>query len=476
MKNKKIITIIGVIVVVIVLVIVAISWNSKGNMGSNDLISIQTEEIGDTSGYNEVAIDLELAYDEDEASFLINGEVVPDEIRVKPNTYLKVNVTNNSDSPTSVHFHGVNGMSKMDGVGGVTQEGIGVGESFTYEFLLDEPGTYMYHAHMDSANQVNNENLFGGLVVEEETKTNSEMLIFNTNVDDYNAHHSASLTYNDVEVNGNTKLEYNITNDENIFINLTNLSSGPISLSFGDNVKYRINSVDSHPTNSDWSTKGLIVPTANRMQIEIENPKDSFVIQSTLKGKQNANVFVNYKENESAIPVEIDSGVETSMMGGQSELLDSSADYLYDVIESTDDLGVVDEKPDVSVNMELNMDSGYWVINDKAYPDTDSIKVSEGDIVEITLNNTSHMGENHPFHLHGHEFQVTEVNGQEIDKTLNMDTVEVLPGNSMTIKFKANNPGIWAFHCHDLTHAGKGMFTTLEYDGYESGIEGSASE
>lgn len=475
MKKNKI-TIIGVMVVIIILITIAISLNSKNNIGSNDLVSIQSEEIGDTSGYDEVDIDLELTYDQDKASFLINGLVVPDEIRVKPKTYLKVNVTNNSDSPTSFHFHGVNGMSKMDGVGGVTQDEIGSGDSFTYEFLLDDPGTYMYHAHMDSANQVNNENLFGGLVVEEETNPNSEMLIFNTNVDDYNAHHSASLTYNDVEVNGKTELEYNITNDDNIFVNLTNLSSGPISLYFGDNVRYRINSVDSHPTNSDWSTSGLIVPTANRMQIEIENPKESFVIQSTLKGKQNANIFVNYNGSESASPVEIDSDVETSMMGGQSELLDDNADYLYDVIESTDDLEVADEKPDVKVNMELNMDSGYWVIDDKAYPDTDSIKVSEGDIVEITLNNTSHMGENHPFHLHGHEFQVTEVNGQEIDKTLNMDTVEVLPGNSMTIKFKANNPGIWAFHCHDLTHAGKGMFTTLEYEGYESGIEGTASE
>ena len=45
------------------------------------------------------------------------------------------------------------------------------------------------------------------------------------------------------------------------------------------------------------------------------------------------------------------------------------------------------------------------------------------------------------------------------------DTVEVPPKSTMTIAFDANNPGIWAFHCHILYHLATGMFTVVKYEG-----------
>jgi FtsP/CotA-like multicopper oxidase with cupredoxin domain len=68
----------------------------------------------------------------------------------------------------------------------------------------------------------------------------------------------------------------------------------------------------------------------------------------------------------------------------------------------------------------------------------------------------------HPMHLHGHEFQVVEIDGKRFHGAVR-DSVLVTPGTGVVIAFDANNPGWWAFHCHLLCHLDAGMFTTLRY-------------
>lgn len=87
---------------------------------------------------------------------------------------------------------------------------------------------------------------------------------------------------------------------------------------------------------------------------------------------------------------------------------------------------------------------------------------SEGERLEISLVNRSMMA--HPMHLHGHHFQVVEVNGQRISGAVR-DSLLLPPMQSATISFDANNPGKWAFHCHHLYHMASGMMTFLTYEG-----------
>lgn len=86
-----------------------------------------------------------------------------------------------------------------------------------------------------------------------------------------------------------------------------------------------------------------------------------------------------------------------------------------------------------------------------------------GERVEITLRNTTGMA--HPMHLHGHVFQVVAVDGIRFAGAVR-DTVLVTPNSTVTIAFDADNPGLWAFHCHNLYHMAVGMFTTLVYRGF----------
>jgi FtsP/CotA-like multicopper oxidase with cupredoxin domain len=88
--------------------------------------------------------------------------------------------------------------------------------------------------------------------------------------------------------------------------------------------------------------------------------------------------------------------------------------------------------------------------------------VDRGERVEIAFRNTTMMS--HPMHLHGHVFQVVEVNGKSLPGAIR-DTILVPPKASVKIAFDANNPGLWAFHCHNLYHMAAGMFSTLVYRG-----------
>jgi FtsP/CotA-like multicopper oxidase with cupredoxin domain len=73
---------------------------------------------------------------------------------------------NHLSEPTTIHWHGVTVPNKDDGVPYVTQDPVMPGKSYTYDFtVVDEPGTYLYHSHFNSTDQVS-DGLYGAFVVE----------------------------------------------------------------------------------------------------------------------------------------------------------------------------------------------------------------------------------------------------------------------------------------------------------------------
>jgi FtsP/CotA-like multicopper oxidase with cupredoxin domain len=107
-----------------------------------------------------------------------------------------------------------------------------------------------------------------------------------------------------------------------------------------------------------------------------------------------------------------------------------------------------------------NMMTYTWTTNGAPYPNRNSLNVKEGERVELVISNTT--GMSHPMHLHGHVFEVTEIDGQKITGA-KRDTILVPPKSTLKVIFDANNPGVWAYHCHILYHLATGMFTVLKY-------------
>ncbi len=120
---------------------------------------------------------------------------------------------------------------------------------------------------------------------------------------------------------------------------------------------------------------------------------------------------------------------------------------------------LADRKPDRSYDVTLvgDMASYEWGIDGG-----DALKVKADERVEITMSNMSMM--THPMHLHGHHFQVIAIDGRAFQGAVR-DTVAVPPMSSVTIAFDANNPGKWAFHCHNLYHMVSGMMSFVTYEG-----------
>ena len=109
----------------------------------------------------------------------------------------------------------------------------------------------------------------------------------------------------------------------------------------------------------------------------------------------------------------------------------------------------------------MAMNYNYFLINGKAYPATEPWTVRTGETVRVRVINISNL--NHPMHLHGHDFTVIAKDGEPIRPANQqvMNTLSVDPGETYDIVFRADNPGAWVFHCHELHHT--------ENDGVEPG-------
>jgi hypothetical protein len=110
-------------------------------------------------------------------------------------------------------------------------------------------------------------------------------------------------------------------------------------------------------------------------------------------------------------------------------------------------------RPDPAVMLDFNM----FTFNSRVFPGIAPLIVKTGDRVRIRLGNLS-MDE-HPIHIHGHNFWVTATDGGKIPPSARWPetTVLVPVGATRDIEFVADNPGDWAFHCHKSHHTMNAM-------------------
>jgi FtsP/CotA-like multicopper oxidase with cupredoxin domain len=99
-----------------------------------------------------------------------------------------------------------------------------------------------------------------------------------------------------------------------------------------------------------------------------------------------------------------------------------------------------------------------FTINGKGFPATEALTAKKGERVLIRYMNEGVM--NHPLHLHGMAMKLFAKDGYPVEPPQMCDTLDVAPGNRYDVIVEATEPGAWAFHCHNLTHAEgpKGMF------------------
>lgn len=97
-------------------------------------------------------------------------------------------------------------------------------------------------------------------------------------------------------------------------------------------------------------------------------------------------------------------------------------------------------------------------INGRSFPYTQPIAAKVGDKIRVRYFNEGLLI--HPMHLHGMPVTVIQKDGYDIPQPYQCDTLLIAPGERYDVIIDCQRPGLWAYHCHILTHAesAKGMF------------------
>ena len=429
-----------------------------------------------------------------------DGSVPGSQIRVKQGDKVKVNLKNELSEPVTIHWHGLPVPNSQDGIPGVTMNAVQPGKTFTYEFTASIPGTYWYHSHQDSVNQID-KGLYGTLIVEgkDEEKVDKDYTLvldewISSGVSSMEGMDHSSMTSEkdtkgtDDSTESMDGMNMNMEDDMSMYDLYTingksakNMET--LKVTEGDTVKlrlvnagyishkihvhgydFKIVSTDGQPINDPAIIKDQRVTVAPgeryNLVFKANNPRTSYIeSHDDTDAAKNMVAKIVYnnseKTNDKQNPKESLPNIDITKYGKTAKG-DFSLDSKYDV--------------DYTMNLGTAMkdNSMVYTINNRTYPNTEPLDVNEGDLVKVTLKNTSKSAD-HPMHLHGHFFQVLSKNGKPIEGSpLMKDTLNVKPGEEYVVAFKADNPGNWMFHCHDLHHASAGMVTEVKYKGYKS--------
>lgn len=98
-------------------------------------------------------------------AYAINRQVPGPRIRLTQGDRVRFNVTNRLPESTTIHWHGLVVPNGMDGPAEITQAPIQPGDSFTYEFTVQQAGTFFYHSH-DNADRQQALGLYGALIID----------------------------------------------------------------------------------------------------------------------------------------------------------------------------------------------------------------------------------------------------------------------------------------------------------------------
>jgi FtsP/CotA-like multicopper oxidase with cupredoxin domain len=423
-----------------------------------------------------------------------NGTVPGQEMRVTQGDFVEVTLKNILPDPVTIHWHGYPLNSAMDGVPGINQDAIRQGESFTYKFSADVPGTYWYHTHQRGSSQVD-KGLYGALIVEpkDKAKPNKDFtLMLDEWTEDANGMESMEGMdgmSQDSKQNFKTAEEASLAEEESMKdmynIYTVNGKSGsliePLKVSKGDvvrlrfiNAGYRSHAVHIPGTNIKVvSTDGQDINGAQVIKDKLINisPGERYDIEFTVENTESFYIDFhdgNKYNDQLKIPVYV--GDSTQKIAEEKAVELQQLDFTNYGTPSTGSFTLkqkYNQEFNIDLGIKLNDGSLKYTINGETFDELPSLKINKDELVKITYTNKSNV--DHPMHLHGHFFQVIAKNGKPVTgAALSKDTLLIKPNESYIIAFKADNPGSWVQHCHELHHAAAGMMQKIEYFGFKS--------
>ncbi|HEU5222134.1 MAG TPA: multicopper oxidase family protein [Candidatus Lumbricidophila sp.] len=417
---------------------------------------------------------------------------VPPVIRIGAGDTLQAKVRNQLNTDTSVHWHGVALRNDMDGVPPLTQQPIKSGGEFTYEFTAPDAGTYWFHPHVGVQAD---RGLYGALIVEDPAELgqyDDEWVIM---LDDWldgvtatpdqvlrelsagmhgmgGMHHDSAMRMGNLLMGAKSELLGGDAGDVYYPTYLINgkPSADPAQFTArpGHRIRLRIINaggdtafrfgISGHTltiTHSDGFAvnptvvDSILIGMGERFDAVVTLGDGVFPMVAEAEGKTDRAVAIVRTNGSSRAPT-----------GAAVSRLAAGRVGFGTQLRASDDVALPDRRPDRQLALAFTGGMGRfnWGVNgrhfDMHHPMDHAFQVKSGERVRLTVSNDTAMW--HPFHLHGHTYQHASGGARK-------DTSIILPRQKLVVEFEANNPGVWAAHCHNTYHAEAGMMAVVGY-------------
>lgn len=381
----------------------------------------------------------------------LNGSTPGPELRLLQGETLSVLFDNQTTQGSAMHWHGIRIDNAMDGVPGLTQDLVEPGGQFDYSFITPDPGTYWYHSHARSWEQVER-GLYGPLIVEE---TNPPLV-----------DHDITVMVDDwrIERSGQLAGDFGNRHDFSHAGRLGNFARAMISRSTvqqGDRIRLRlINTATARIFPLDLTGIEGMVVALDGMPL----PVPLSISDLMMAPAQRIDIIAGVVDS---VSVRIQTG-EGPYELGRIDLNGVNADPIVDEIMALPMTPTAMPSPTPDHTLTLTMEGGamggrhagddLWAFNGQSGLSVDPFaRFERGQTARITLVNETAFP--HGIHLHGHHFHEVAQDGS-LGPLRDTTLVDVRESRDIICVF--DNPGQWLLHCHMLGHQAAGMKTWVE--------------
>ena len=377
-----------------------------------------------------------------------NGVSPGPEIRVKQGEAVRVQFQNGLQEGSAIHWHGIRLNNAMDGVPVMTQDLVNPGDTFDYSFTPPDAGTYWYHSHYISYEQVAR-GLYGPLIVEEQTPPDVDHDITAV-IDDWRVERNGQLSddfgnRHDMSHGGRMGnfarailSKTQVQAGDRIRLRMINAATArvfPIKL---NGLEGKVVALDGMAVSQPLPLSDMVLAPAQRMDVIVDVVGTPEIVFASRDGDYLLRSLsvegTNTERTKSEIPALPQPDLTKPNLEGAQKLTMKLQGGAMGRRHGGDDL---------------------WALNDvSGLPSKPFGSFKSGETALITLVNDSSFP--HGMHLHGHHFR--EVNS---DGSLGnyRDTTLVAARQSQVIACVFDNSGKWLFHCHMLGHQAAGMKT-----------------
>jgi FtsP/CotA-like multicopper oxidase with cupredoxin domain len=373
-----------------------------------------------------------------------NGRVPGPEIRVQRGDLVEVTLVNEDiDDGVTIHWHGVDVPNAEDGVAGVTQDAVMPGDTFTYRFRAEQLGTFWYHSHQVSSKQVRR-GLYGAFVIVPPKAPTTGAIDETAIIHDFDGKPALNDRHDIVRraVEPGTPVRLRLVN--------SNGSPEKVTLM---GVPFRVVAIDGTEVNEPGLIVGRTIELGGGARYDLAFVMPEVAVRLGVVDGAAAYSFSRDGRTDLQPPPKLPVFDPAGYGEKKATALEGAEFDRTFVMKIEKKFGFFNGRP-----------GRHWAVNGEIFPDTPMYVVRQGDLVKMRVENKS--GAVHPMHLHGHHVLVLSRNGKPTTGSpWWVDTLNVGSDEEYEVAFRADNPGLWMDHCHNLPHAADGLSMHVMYEG-----------